>query len=73
MIGITGKKYPCIKEKPLIRLKITDGGTQVSRSMHILLIAFTILVGLENPNSPGGNHVIAILILRRTMDTYQKQ
>ena len=29
--------------------------------MHILVIAFTILDGSENPNSPGGNHVIAML------------
>ena len=29
--------------------------------MHVLVIAFTILDGLENPNSPGGNHVIAML------------
>ena len=29
--------------------------------MHILVIAFTILDGSENPNSPGGNHIIALL------------
>ena len=55
------KKYPCIKEEPLIRVKITGDGTKVSRSMHVLVIAFNILDGLENPNSPGGNHVIAML------------
>ena len=53
--------YPSIKEESLIRVKITGDGTKVSRSMHILVIAFTILVGLENPNSPCGNHVIAML------------
>ena len=55
------KMYPSIKEEPLIRVKITGNGTKVSRSMHILVIAFTILVGLENPTSPCGNHVIAML------------
>ena len=55
------KMYPSIKEEPLIRVKITGDGTKVSRSMHILVIAFTILVGLENPNSPCRNHVIAML------------
>ena len=29
--------------------------------MHILVVAFTILDGSENPNSPNGNHVIAML------------
>ena len=53
--------YQSIKEEPLIRVKITGDGTKVSRSMHILVIAFTTLVGLENPNSPCGNHVIAML------------
>ena len=55
------KKYPSIKEEPHIRVKITGDGTKVSRSMHILIIAFTILDGSENPNSPGGNHVLAML------------
>ena len=44
-----------------IRVKITGDGTQISRSMHILVIAFTISNESENPNSPGGNHVIALL------------
>ena len=42
-------------------VKITGDGTKVSRSMHILVIAFTVLDGIENPNSPIGNHVIALL------------
>ena len=29
------KMYPCVKEEPLIRVKITGDGTQVSCSMHI--------------------------------------
>ena len=55
------KKKPSIKDNTCIRVKITVDGTQVSRSMHILVIAFTILDGSENPNSPGGNHIIALL------------
>ena len=54
-------KNPSIKNETSIRVKITGDGTQVSRSMHILVIAFTILDGSENPNSPTGNHVIAML------------
>ena len=55
------KKKPSIKDNTCIWVKITVDGTQVSRSMHILVIAFTILDGSENPNSPGGNHIIALL------------
>ena len=55
------KKNPGIKDDTCIRVKITGDGTQVSRSMHILVIAFTIIDGTENPNSPVGNHVIALL------------
>ena len=29
--------------------------------MHVLVIPFTILDGSENPNSPGGNHVIPMI------------
>ena len=55
------KKNPSIKDDPCIRVKITGDGTHVSRSMHILVIAFTIWDGSENSNSPGGNHVLALL------------
>ena len=55
------KKFPNIKDEPYVAVKITGDGTNVSRSMHILVIAFTILDGIENPNSPIGNHVIAML------------
>ena len=55
------KRYPNIKDEPYIRVKITGDGTRVSRSLHIIVIAFSILHGDENPNSPTGNHPIAIL------------
>ena len=55
------KKFPNIKDEPYVVVKITGDGTKVSRSMHILVIAFTILDGSENSNSPNGNHVIAML------------
>lgn len=54
-------KYPSIKDEEYIMVKLTGDGTRVSRSMHIVAIAFSILNGNENPNSPGGNHVIALL------------
>ena len=55
------QSYPSIKEESCIRIKITGDGTKVSKSMHIPVIAFSILEGNENPNSPTGNHVIALL------------
>ena len=55
------QKFANIKDEPYVAVKITGDGTKVSRSMHILVIAFTVLDGMENPNSPIGNHVIALL------------
>jgi len=55
------RKYPSIKDEAYIRVKLTGDGTQVSRSMHIIVIAFSVLYGDENPNSPSGNHAIALL------------
>ena len=44
----------------LTNVKIIGDGTQVSQSMHILVLAFTILEGNANPNSPSGNHTNAM-------------
>lgn len=44
-----------------LKVKITGDGTSVSRSMHCVVIAFTIIRDVASPNSPGGNHTIAIL------------
>ena len=46
-----------------IQVKITGDGTYVSHSMHILVIAFTIVnvKGEEFPNSTRGNHVLALI------------
>jgi len=55
------KKYPSIKDEEYIRVKLTGDGTRVSRNMHIIVIAFSVLHGDENPNSPTGNHPIAML------------
>ena len=60
-LQILVNKHPSIKDEAYIRVKLTGDGTRVSRSMHIIVIAFSILNGNENPNSPGGNHVIALL------------
>jgi len=61
-LEILVKKYPSIEDEACIRVKLTGDGTRVSRSMHLVVIAFSILnVENENPNSPGGNHVIALV------------
>lgn len=52
---------PSFKNESTVKVKITGDGTQVSRSMHVLVLAFTILDGDENPNSPSGNHIISML------------
>lgn len=44
-----------------IKVKITADGTQVSRSLHPLVIAFTIIDEGENPNSADDNHIIALI------------
>ena len=46
-----------------IQVKITGDGTYVSRNMHILVIAFTIVnvKGEDFPNYPRGNHVLALI------------
>ena len=55
------KINPSLVNESTINVKITGDGTQVSRSMHILVLAFTILDGNANPNSPSGSHTIAML------------
>ena len=62
------KINPSLKNESSIKVKITGDGTKVSRSMHILVLAFTILDGNENPNSPTGNHVIAMF---NTQEKYE--
>ena len=68
------KINPSLKNKSIIKVKINGDGTQVSCSMHVLVLAFTILDGNENPNSPSGKHVIAMFImLRKNMNICQEQ
>ena len=52
---------PSIAENANICAKITGDGTCISQSMHAIVIAFTVIEGGENPNSPSGNHTIALL------------
>lgn len=52
---------PLFPQGSHIRVKITGDGTVISRSMHAVVIAFTIVEDGANPNSPGGNHTIALL------------
>ena len=46
-----------------VQVKVTGDGTIVSRSMHVLVIAFTLVnvKSKECPNSPRGNHVVALI------------
>ena len=55
------KINPSLINESSINVKITGNGIQVSQSMHILMLAFTILDGNANPNSPSGNYTIAML------------
>ena len=52
---------PSIVDSPLVKVKITGDGTCVSRSMHVVMIEFTIIGSKESPNSPGGNHVLTLI------------
>ena len=52
---------PTIAEKRMIKVKIITDGTCISRSMHAIVIAFTIIEDEASPNSPRGNHSIALL------------
>lgn len=52
---------PSIAENANIRVKITGDGTCISRSMHAIVIAFTVIEDGENSNSPRSNHTIALL------------
>ena len=56
-------------ENSVVRVKITGDGTRVSQSMHCVVIAFTILREVASPNSPSGNHTIAILNATENHDT----
>ena len=42
-------------------LGIDSDGTCISRSMHAIVIAFTIIEDKASPNSPQGNHSMALL------------
>ena len=46
-----------------VEVKVTGDGTIVSRSMHVLVIAFTLVnvKSKECPNSQRGNHVVALI------------
>lgn len=60
-IQILVKTHPSLAESASIRVKVTGDGTHISHSMHAVVIAFTIVEDGANPNSPGGNHTIALL------------
>ena len=60
-ITYLGKAYQFFKQNQNIRVKLTGDGTSISRSMHCVVIAFSVIREGANPNSPGGNHTVDIL------------
>ena len=44
-----------------VRVKITGDGTQISRNLHTVVAAFTIVEEGANPASSSGNHALAIV------------
>jgi len=56
------KNNPSFALRKSIRVKITGDGAVVSRSLHFLVVAFSIVdVKEENTNPPSGNHIVALL------------
>ena len=61
-------------QQSVIQVKITGDGIYVSRGMHILVIAFT-LVNIkleERPNSPRGKHVLALINTTEDYDNIEE-
>ena len=55
------KLKPSFSSTGHVRVKITGDGTVVSRSLHVVVIAFSLMVDEEIPTSPNGNHAIALI------------
>ena len=55
------KANPTLVQNAKVQVKVTGDGTHISHSMHADVIAFVVVEGGTNPNSPGGNHTTAIL------------
>ena len=55
------KVDPAILQTCSLKVKITGDGTRVSRSMHVVVIRFSIIGTIERSNSPRGNHVLALV------------
>ena len=56
-----------------IRVKITGDGTCVSRSVHLVVIAFSLIdFNNENPSSPYGCHVIALINATENYENLQE-
>ena len=58
-----------LSEHRNIKVKITGDGTSISRSTHCVVIAFTIINEVALPNSPRGNHTVAIINAMEDYDT----
>ena len=55
------EKRNYVPESNTIKVKLTGDGTVVSRNVHLVVIAYTIIDTHGNPNSPRGNHTIALI------------
>ena len=55
------KLDPSFSRSPHVRIKLTGDGTNISHSMHCVVIAFTAIRKDANPNYSRGNHTVAIL------------
>ena len=62
------QKRNYVPESSTIRVKLTGDGTVVSRSVHLVVIAFAIVDAHNNPNSPRGNHTIALINTTESYD-----
>lgn len=51
----------CLHPSSAVRVKITGDGTQISRNLHTVVVAFTVIEKRANPTSSHGNHTVAIL------------
>ena len=60
---------PSCTENSVVSVNVTGDGTRISKSMHYVVIAFTILREVASPNSPSGNHIVAILNTTENYDT----
>ena len=56
-----------------IKLKLTGDGTSISRSVHLVVIAFTLVESqVASPNSPKGNYTLSLIKTTKDYDKLSK-